>query len=68
VVDVGLFIAETLFRLYPKEFPIAKMARLLLDQPTLDALKENKPLSEIHAGWQQNLDEFQKQRAKYLLY
>jgi uncharacterized protein YbbC (DUF1343 family)/CubicO group peptidase (beta-lactamase class C family) len=68
VVDVGLFIAETLFRLYPKEFPIAKMAHLLLDQPTLDALKENKPLSEIHAGWQKNLDEFQKQRAKYLLY
>ena len=44
------------------------MDRLLLHQPTLDAIKAGKPLKEIRAAWQPDLDEFQKRRAKYLLY
>jgi uncharacterized protein YbbC (DUF1343 family)/CubicO group peptidase (beta-lactamase class C family) len=68
VVDVGLLIAETLYRLYPDNVPIDKMAHLLLHPPTMEAIKAGKPLKEIRAGWQKELDEFEKRRAKYLIY
>jgi uncharacterized protein YbbC (DUF1343 family)/CubicO group peptidase (beta-lactamase class C family) len=68
VVDVGLEIAKTLHKLYPNEFPADKMGHLLLHPPTLEAIMEERPLEDIHALWQKELDEFQKVRAKYLLY
>ena len=68
VVDVGLLIAETVYRFYPKDFKPEKMAHLLLHPPTLEAVKADKPLNEIHALWQKDLDEFQRRRAKYLIY
>ena len=39
VVDVGLQMAKSLCRLYPKNFPAGKIKHLLLHQPTLDAVK-----------------------------
>jgi uncharacterized protein YbbC (DUF1343 family) len=68
VVDIGLLLAETLYRLYPQEFKPEKLGHLLLDDPTLEAIKAGKPLPEIRAAWQAGLDDFQKRRAKYLLY
>lgn len=68
VVDVGLQMARTLGQLYPKQFSADKMKRLLLHAPTLEAVKANKPLAEIRAGWQADLEEFQKRREKFLIY
>jgi len=68
VVDVGLLIAETVYLLYPKDFNPDQMQRLLLHPPTLEAVKADKPLTEIHALWQKDLDEFMQRRAKYLIY
>jgi len=68
VVDVGVLIAETLYRLYPKDFDPGKMSHLLLHPPTLEAIKANQPLQEIHALWEKDLKEFEQRRAKYLLY
>ena len=68
VVDVGLQIARTVYRLYPRQFDPGKMSHLLLHAPTLDAIKADKPLSEIHATWQKDLDPFRQVRAKYLMY
>ena len=68
VVDVGLLIAKTLYRLYPEQFNPDKMSHLLLHPPTLEAVKADKSLKEIHAIWQHDLDDFQKVRAKYLMY
>ncbi|MGD0258269.1 MAG: exo-beta-N-acetylmuramidase NamZ domain-containing protein [Verrucomicrobiota bacterium] len=68
VVDAGLLIAETMYRLYPKDFDPDKMRHLLLHPPTLEAIKADKPLKEIRALWQKDLDEFQQRRAKYLIY
>ena len=67
-VDVGLEIARTLCRLYPKDFDPDKMERLLLDPPTLQAIKANKPLKDIRAAWQKDLDDFARIRARYLMY
>jgi uncharacterized protein YbbC (DUF1343 family)/CubicO group peptidase (beta-lactamase class C family) len=68
VVDVGLLIAETMYRLYPKDFDPDKMRHLLLHPPTLEAVKADKPLKEIRALWQKDLEQFQQRRAKYLIY
>ena len=68
VVDAGLLIAETMYRLYPKSFEPDKMRHLLLHPPTLEAVKADKPLKEIRALWQTDLDQFKQRRAKYLIY
>lgn len=68
VVDVGLQIARTLYRLYPNDFVPEKMDRLLKHSPTLAAIKADKALADIHATWKTDLDAFAKCRAKYLLY
>jgi uncharacterized protein YbbC (DUF1343 family)/CubicO group peptidase (beta-lactamase class C family) len=67
-VNVGLQIARILYRLYPKEFVPDKMDRLLKHQPTLAAIKADRPLEEIRAGWKNDLDAFLRCRAKYLIY
>jgi uncharacterized protein YbbC (DUF1343 family) len=68
VVDVGLQLAITLYRMYPQDFDPEKMKNLLLHGRTLEAIKAGTPLSEIRAAWRMDLDEFQKRRAKFLLY
>ncbi len=68
VVDVGLQIARTLCRLYPKEFNADKMKSLLLHGPTLAAIKADQPLEEIRASWQKDRLEFEQRRERYLIY
>jgi uncharacterized protein YbbC (DUF1343 family)/CubicO group peptidase (beta-lactamase class C family) len=67
-VDVSLEIARSVYRLYPQDFDLGKLTHLLLHPPTLEALRADKQLAEIHALWQKDLDDFMKIRAKYLLY
>jgi uncharacterized protein YbbC (DUF1343 family)/CubicO group peptidase (beta-lactamase class C family) len=68
VVDIGLEIAEVFYRLYPSDFKPEKLEHLLVHPATLEAIKANKPLSEIRASWQNGLDQFRKTRSKYLMY
>ena len=67
-VDVGLQIAKTLHRLYPGQFPTQKLQPLLADPATLEALKSDQPLGQIRELWRPALEQFQKVRAKYLMY
>ncbi len=68
VVDVGITMAKVLNRLYPEEFKVDKVNVLMGNSATLAAIKEDKPLSEIHAMWTADLAKFKERRAKYLLY
>lgn len=68
VVDVGLLIMKTAFRLYPKDFPVDKPKNLLLHATTLAAIKEDKPLDDIRATWRMDLVDFQQRRERYLIY
>jgi len=68
VVDVGLLIAKTVYRLYPKDFPVDKIKSLLLNAATMAAIKEDKPLADIRAIWQPDLKDFQQRRARHLIY
>lgn len=68
VVDVGLLIMKTAYRLYPKDFPVDKPKNLLLHTSTLTAIKEDKPLDDIRATWRMDLVDFQQRRERYLIY
>jgi len=68
VVDVGLLIAKTVYRLYPKDFPVEKPRNLLLHATTLAALKADKSLEDIRATWRMDLVDFQQRRERYLIY
>jgi hypothetical protein len=63
-----LLIAKTVYRLYPRDFPVDKPRNLLLHAGTLAALKADKPLDEIRATWRMDLVDFQQRRERYLLY
>ena len=67
-VPLGIDIARELHALYPKEFPLAKVGRLLCHPPTLEALGQGKTLAQIEALWKTDLDKFTPRRAKHLLY
>jgi uncharacterized protein YbbC (DUF1343 family) len=67
-VDVGLEMAKTLYRLYPKDFSLKKISHLLLHDGTLEAIRNDKSLQEIHAMWEKDLEDFRKRREKFLLY
>lgn len=68
VVDVGLLIMKTAYRLYPKDFPVEKPKNLLLHAATLNAVKEDKSLEDIRASWKMDLVDFQQRRERYLIY
>jgi uncharacterized protein YbbC (DUF1343 family) len=68
VVDVGVVLALTLQRLYPKDFKVDAMARLLANDETLADLKAGKSLAEIKARWAAPLAEFEARRKKFLIY
>ena len=68
VVDIGVVLALTLQRLYPNDFKVEAMARLVGDDATIAALKAGKSLAEIKALWAPGLAEFAARREKFLLY
>jgi uncharacterized protein YbbC (DUF1343 family)/CubicO group peptidase (beta-lactamase class C family) len=68
VVDIGIVMAQTLVRMYPNDFKLDKISHLLFHPDTLEAIKSGKPLADIRTGWQKDIEDFQKRRAKYLLY
>jgi len=68
ILDLGLVLARTLHRLYPKDFTLEKMNNLLGDTQTLEMIKAGKSNTEIKAAWKGPLDDFKKRRAAFLIY
>jgi uncharacterized protein YbbC (DUF1343 family)/CubicO group peptidase (beta-lactamase class C family) len=62
-VATGVAIATVLERLYPKDFALDKLASLLRDPRTLDAIRAGTPVS-----WAEDEAAFAARRAKYLMY
>jgi uncharacterized protein YbbC (DUF1343 family) len=62
-VATGVMIATTLRRLYPNDFAIDKLQRLLRDPATLDAIRNGTPID-----WSADEAAFNARRSKYLLY
>jgi uncharacterized protein YbbC (DUF1343 family)/CubicO group peptidase (beta-lactamase class C family) len=62
-VATGVAIAKTLRRLYPNDFDIDKLQRLLRDPRTLEAIRSGTTID-----WREDEADFNARRSKYLLY
>jgi uncharacterized protein YbbC (DUF1343 family) len=67
-VRAGLEIAVALRRLYPQEWKVDDLIRLLANADTLERVKRGDEPSTIAASWQTRLDEFRRARSRVLLY
>jgi uncharacterized protein YbbC (DUF1343 family)/CubicO group peptidase (beta-lactamase class C family) len=67
-VATGIAIALVLHRLYPNDFALDKIAPLLRDPATLEAIRADKPLAEIVSMWREDETSFALRRARYFLY
>ncbi len=65
---VGVGIAVTLQRLYPKQFDPAKLLLLLGNAETVQQLQAGASPEKIVAGWAPSLSTFEQLRRKYFLY
>ena len=67
-VDVGVAIACTLQRLYPKEFKLALVDTLLNRAASVKAVRSGDAWKKVAAGWEQETQAFETRRRKYLRY
>ncbi len=67
-VDVGIVIALTAQRLYPKDYALDKTKTLLREPATHEAIKSGGALAFIKSQWKAELEQFKKRRAKFLIY
>jgi uncharacterized protein YbbC (DUF1343 family) len=65
---MGMEIADSLHRLYPKQFQLEKINELLGSRATLEQLERGVEPARIVASWREDLDKFRAMREKYLLY
>ncbi|HLK37506.1 MAG TPA: serine hydrolase [Polyangiaceae bacterium] len=67
-VRTGLAIARELRRLYPREWDVDKLDRLLVSAATSQAVRAGLPIDAIVATYRDDLAAFTAKREKYLLY
>ncbi len=68
IVDVGIAIAHTLHRLYAPDFDIEKYDHLLRHPYVIEQIQDKQPWESIVVTWRNEVDDFYKRRAPYLLY
>jgi uncharacterized protein YbbC (DUF1343 family) len=66
--ELGIELASALAKLYPQQFHMEKMIDILANQNVYDALAHGEDPHRIALDWQDELQAFEKVRAKYLLY
>ena len=66
--ELGIEIAAALHHLYPEQFAIDALDGLMRNKITLDALRAGEDPRRIAEYWQDAIEQFQAQRAKFLLY
>jgi uncharacterized protein YbbC (DUF1343 family) len=67
-VQLGIAIVWQLHRMFPNDFKIDGVNRLLKNDKTMQLLKTAKDWKDIPPTWADELAKFKKTRAKYLLY
>ena len=67
-VRTGLEIAVQLRRLFPKDWDSTRYDRLLGNEVVLEAIKAGKSYADIEVGLRQDLEGFERRRAKFLIY
>jgi uncharacterized protein YbbC (DUF1343 family)/CubicO group peptidase (beta-lactamase class C family) len=67
-VQAGLEIAVALRQLYPNEWKVDDILRLLVNADTLQRLKRGDSAGDIARSWGERLEQFRKARARVLIY
>ncbi len=67
-LDIGIGLAATLTRLYPKEFVLEPFNRLLQHPDTLESIRGGKTIAQTRTIWEKELRAFERRRSKHLLY
>ncbi|MBI1766416.1 MAG: DUF1343 domain-containing protein [Acidobacteria bacterium] len=67
-VLTGLELIAQLHKLYPREFELNKVLRLLVNQQALDALAKGSDGRALKQVYERDLESFRALRARYLLY
>jgi uncharacterized protein YbbC (DUF1343 family) len=68
VIDLGIELALAMQRLYPDQFKVDDMRRLLGDDETLQSLKVGESLAQIKARWAPGLAQFELRRRSAIIY
>ena len=66
--ELGVELASALHQLFPKKFELDKTLRLIGSQAVLNEIRDNVDPNRIEYLWQDQLTNFRKMRAKYLIY
>lgn len=67
-VRTGFEVAAALRKFYPADWQVDRAARLLVNAKFLELLERGDPPEAIERAWKQDVDEFEKRRAPFLLY
>jgi uncharacterized protein YbbC (DUF1343 family) len=66
--ELGLEIAAALETLYPKQYQMKELDRLMVSKVSMDALGLGEDPRRIAEGWREEIERFEAVRGKYLLY
>lgn len=64
----GWLLALTLRSMYPKDWNTKSLNRLLADEVTRNAILEGQSIDSLERGYEAELAEFKRRRAKFLIY
>lgn len=65
-VRTGIALALVLHRLYPADFALEKLARLLRHAATLEAIRRDAPLDEVVRLWEDDQKAFRQRRDRFV--
>jgi uncharacterized protein YbbC (DUF1343 family) len=66
--ELGIEIASALHSLYPQQFEMKNLDRLMLNKATMDAISAGRDPRRVWMDWMDEIAVFKQARAKYLLY
>ena len=66
--ELGIELAAALHKLYPNDFEMDRIARLVSNQQTMDDLNAGLDPRFISAKWNDAIESYQAVREKYLIY
>lgn len=67
-VHLGIEVALAIHRLYPTEWHVGDLEKMIADNETVAAIAAGEPFARIEARWADGLVRFKAKRDKYLLY
>lgn len=68
VLKLGIALASTLNRLYPGDFDLDKVNRLMKSDKLMAGIREGRDIPSLGKMWKSSIENFKSRRAAYLIY